>query len=73
MHAQYDDSHPWEALEIICTLAGNNPSEQLQSDLRMAVCKSYEYMFLFLERCMTLERSQEGSGSVREHRIPARA
>jgi pyrroloquinoline quinone (PQQ) biosynthesis protein C len=73
MHAQYDDSHPWEALEIICTLAGNNPSEQLQSDVRMAVCKSYEYMFLFLERCMTLERSQEGNGSVREHRIPARA
>lgn len=55
MHAQYDDAHPWEALEIICTLAGNNPSQALQNDLRKAICKSYDYMFLFLERCMELE------------------
>lgn len=57
MHAQYDDSHPWEALEIICTLAGNNPSAHLQAELRRAVTKSYDYMYLFLERCMQLDRS----------------
>jgi pyrroloquinoline quinone (PQQ) biosynthesis protein C len=73
MHAQYDDSHPWEALEIICTLAGNNPSEQLQAELRMAVCKSYEYMYLFLERCMVLERPQEANAPLREHRFAVRA
>jgi pyrroloquinoline quinone (PQQ) biosynthesis protein C len=56
MHAQYDDSHPWEALEIICTLAGNNPSEHLQAELRQAVCKSYDYMYLFLEHCMQLDK-----------------
>jgi pyrroloquinoline quinone (PQQ) biosynthesis protein C len=39
----------------------------------MAVCKSYEYMYLFLERCMTTERSQEVNGGVREHRVAARA
>lgn len=58
MHAQYDDSHPWEALEIICTLAGMNPSKALQAELRSAVCKSYDYMFLFLERCMQLELAE---------------
>jgi pyrroloquinoline quinone (PQQ) biosynthesis protein C len=56
MHAQYDDSHPWEALEIICTLAGNNPSVHLQAELRQAVCKSYDYMYLFLEHCMQLDK-----------------
>jgi pyrroloquinoline quinone (PQQ) biosynthesis protein C len=33
MHAQYDDAHPWEALEIICTLAGTNPSKALQDGI----------------------------------------
>ncbi|EGH42956.1 hypothetical protein PSYPI_11353, partial [Pseudomonas syringae pv. pisi str. 1704B] len=56
MHAQYDDAHPWEALEIICTLVGNKPSVQLQAELRQAVTKSYDYMYLFLERCMQLDR-----------------
>jgi len=56
MHAQYDDAHPWEALEIICTLAGMNPTRALQEELRQAVCKSYDYMYLFLESCMRLEQ-----------------
>lgn len=59
MHAQYDDAHPWEALEIICTLAGNNPTVQLQTELRQAVTKSYEYMFLFLESCMQQEMTPQ--------------
>lgn len=57
IHAQYDDSHPWEALEIICALAGNNPSIPLQTELRQAVTKSYDYMYLFLECCMQLEKA----------------
>ncbi|MNG40674.1 hypothetical protein D3C84_1293700 [compost metagenome] len=32
-----------------------NPSKALQVELRQAVCKSYDYMYLFLERCMQLE------------------
>ena len=47
-----------EALEIICTLAGMNPSKALQTELRQAVCKSYDYMYLFLERCMQLENAE---------------
>ena len=26
LHAKYDDTHPWEALEIICALMGANPT-----------------------------------------------
>lgn len=58
LHAQYDDAHPWEALEIICTLAGTNPSAELRRQLRDAICKSYDYMYLFLERCMQLEEAR---------------
>ncbi|MGN8249226.1 TenA family transcriptional regulator [Pseudomonas sp. Marseille-Q3773] len=60
MHAQYDDAHPWEALEIICTLAGENPTLGLRTELRRAICKSYDCMYLFLERCMQLEGRQQG-------------
>lgn len=59
IHAQYDDSHPWEALEIICALAGNNPGIPLQAELRQAVTKSYDYMYLFLECCMQLEKAPQ--------------
>jgi pyrroloquinoline quinone (PQQ) biosynthesis protein C len=62
MHAQYDDAHPWEALEIVCTLAGTNPSRILQVDIRKAICKSYDYMFLFLEHCMEIERETTPAG-----------
>ena len=55
MHAQYDDEHPWEALEIICTLAGMNPGQELIDDLRKAICKSYDYMYLFLQSCLQLD------------------
>jgi pyrroloquinoline quinone (PQQ) biosynthesis protein C len=66
MHAQYDDAHPWEALEIICTLAGMNPSKALQVELRQAVCKSYDYMYLFLESCMRLEKEKTPAVVQRE-------
>ena len=59
MHAQYDDAHPWEALEIICTLIGNHATEAQQYELRQAITRSYDYMHLFLERCMQLERSNK--------------
>ncbi|MCU1722205.1 TenA family transcriptional regulator [Pseudomonas sp. 5P_5.1_Bac1] len=62
MHAQYDDAHPWEALEIICTLAGNSPGKALQVELKRAICKSYDYMYLFLERCMQLEQAESRQG-----------
>ena len=59
MHAQYDDAHPWEALEIICTLVGEQPSQALRDELRKAVSKSYDCMYQFLECCMQLEARQQ--------------
>ncbi|MBJ9975630.1 iron-containing redox enzyme family protein [Pseudomonas sp. S75] len=59
LHAQYDDEHPWEALEIICTLVGERPSEALQHELRKAICKSYDCMYQFLERCLAMEPSRQ--------------
>lgn len=67
LHAQYDDAHPWEALEIICTLAGNQPSAVLLDELRQAICKSYDFMYLFLERCLQARRN----GTPRQHRETA--
>jgi pyrroloquinoline quinone (PQQ) biosynthesis protein C len=75
MHAQYDDAHPWEALEIICTLVGNDPDTATQAELRQAITKSYDYMYLFLERCMQLEPAaqadREQSRPVRERTAQA--
>ena len=57
MHAQYDDEHPWEALEIICTLVGMNPAPALLAELRKAICKSYDYKYLFLQSCLQLDKA----------------
>lgn len=64
MHAQYDDEHPWEALEIVCTLAGMNPDQALQVELRKAICKSYDLMYLFLQSCLEYDKKL----AAREHR-----
>ncbi len=64
MHAQYDDEHPWEALEIVCTLVGMNPSQVQITELRKAICKSYDYMYLFLQSCLLFDKA----AVVREHR-----
>jgi len=68
MHAQYDDAHPWEALEIICTLVGNAATVFPQAQLRSAICKSYDFMYLFLERCMALEHNVESGAWGRKAR-----
>jgi pyrroloquinoline quinone (PQQ) biosynthesis protein C len=51
LHAEYDDIHPWEALEIICTIMGNNPTTSGISLIRSRIHKSYEYMRLTLDYC----------------------
>ncbi|KAF1071265.1 MAG: hypothetical protein GAK45_00566 [Pseudomonas citronellolis] len=56
-HAQYDDEHPWQALEIICTLCGSQIEPQRWRALREAIGTSYAYMQLFLDRCLALEQA----------------
>lgn len=52
LHAKYDDAHPWEALEIIVTLVGLQPSQETIAKLRNAICKSHQFMRLLLDHYM---------------------
>jgi pyrroloquinoline quinone (PQQ) biosynthesis protein C len=52
LHAHYDDIHPWEALEIVATLLGNEPSGREIAAVTQAVRKSLEYMALNLDHCL---------------------
>ena len=53
VHAHYDDSHPWEALEIIATLLGQNPSRSDVESVRRAIRASYLYFEMGLEYPMS--------------------
>lgn len=52
LHAKYDDTHPWEALEIICMLMGTNPAPRGIALLASRVQTSYDYMRLTLDQCL---------------------
>lgn len=52
VHAEYDDAHPWEALEIIATLLGHHPDESQIEGVRSRIIKSYQYMRLTLDECL---------------------
>lgn len=52
LHAAYDDTHPWEALEIVCTLVGNNPSVPEVAHLSDCVKRSYTSMRMLADRCV---------------------
>lgn len=52
LHAQYDDTHPWEALDIICSLIGPQAEPKYVAFLGQCVTNSYEYMALSLDRCL---------------------
>jgi len=49
VHAHYDDSHPWEALDIVATLLGTNPPVRVVNKVRAAIRKSYDYMRMTLD------------------------
>lgn len=52
LHAHYDDTHPWEALEIICSLIGTHAEPKYVALLERCVANSYAYMALSLDRCL---------------------
>jgi pyrroloquinoline quinone (PQQ) biosynthesis protein C len=52
LHAEYDDTHPWEALDIVATLLGHAPSAQEVAHVRQAIRTSYRYMELALDSAM---------------------
>jgi pyrroloquinoline quinone (PQQ) biosynthesis protein C len=56
LHAAYDDEHPWEALEIVCALAGTNPVVHQVAHLRECIRRSYAGMRILADRCMASSR-----------------
>jgi pyrroloquinoline quinone (PQQ) biosynthesis protein C len=52
LHAAYDDTHPWEALEIVCTILGSNPPVDQVEHIKECVRRSYVGMSITLDRCM---------------------
>jgi pyrroloquinoline quinone (PQQ) biosynthesis protein C len=52
LHADYDDTHPWEALSIVCSLLGNHAEPQYVAFLSRCIVKSYDYMAMSLDRCL---------------------
>ncbi|WP_266158796.1 TenA family transcriptional regulator [Dyella silvatica] len=57
LHAAYDDTHPWEALEIVCTLMGTAPSSADVAYLGECVRRSYVSMQITLDRCLDARRA----------------
>jgi pyrroloquinoline quinone (PQQ) biosynthesis protein C len=56
LHAAYDDTHPWEALEIVCTLVGTSPRADEVAYLQECVKRSYVSMRITLDRCLDVRR-----------------
>lgn len=52
VHAEYDDTHPWEALEIVATLLGNNPADHEIEAVRSAIRSSFVYMEMALDHAL---------------------
>jgi pyrroloquinoline quinone (PQQ) biosynthesis protein C len=70
VHAHYDDTHPWEALEIIATLLGHRPEPRQIATVRAAIAKSYHYMSSAFDDCL---RDEQWQAPGRQHRpgVPA--
>lgn len=64
LHAAYDDAHPWEALEIICSVVGNAPNSEEVSYLTECVERSYVSMRILGDRCMDAHYETERLGSA---------
>ena len=52
VHAEYDDTHPWDALDIVATLLGHAPNPQAIIEVRRAIQSSYAYMEMALDHAM---------------------
>jgi pyrroloquinoline quinone (PQQ) biosynthesis protein C len=52
LHAAYDDVHPWEALEIVCTLMGTAPATDEVAHLGECIRRSYTSMRIVGDLCL---------------------
>jgi len=58
-HAAYDDEHPWQALEIVCSLLGESPSALEVAHIKECIRRSYVCMKLFADRCVQGTRAAQ--------------
>ncbi|MEO6968198.1 MAG: iron-containing redox enzyme family protein [Rhodanobacteraceae bacterium] len=71
LHAAYDDTHPWEALEIVCTLLGNSPRIAEIEHIGECVHRTYVTMRLFGDRCLQTNRLMAVQAPYEEAAIAA--
>lgn len=64
LHAAYDDTHPWEALEIVCTLMGMAPSRDDVTHIGDCIKRSYASMRISMDSCASLGRAFRVAGEV---------
>lgn len=57
LHAAYDDVHPWEALEIVCTLVGSSPTVAEVKHLGECIRRSYTSMRIIGDLCLAGRRN----------------
>lgn len=63
VHAAYDDKHPWEALEIIATVVGQEADVREVEGIRSRIRRSYQYMRLTLDECLAAGEAQRSQAS----------
>lgn len=56
LHAAYDDKHPWEALEIVCTIMGESPTSAQVAHVAECIKRSYTCMRILADRCVQPSR-----------------
>lgn len=68
LHAAYDDKHPWEALEIVCTILGTSPAVTDVTHMGECIKRSYTSMRILADRCVqparVLEAQEEYQGAA---------
>jgi pyrroloquinoline quinone (PQQ) biosynthesis protein C len=52
VHAEYDDTHPWEALEVVATLLGHAPAQADVEAVQRAIRSSYVYYAMGLDQAL---------------------
>jgi len=58
VHAEYDDTHPWQALDIVATLLGNEPSAPDVDAVRAAIRTSFNFMELGADGVLQPRKTQ---------------
>jgi pyrroloquinoline quinone (PQQ) biosynthesis protein C len=67
-HARYDDSHPWEALEIVASILGAHPPARDIEAIHTAIGLSYHYMRLTLDECLSDVSERPAQAAVTRER-----